>query len=65
VDQAREKTCGDWIKLVRNSPPQVDQAGENSWIMLVGNDRCGGRDEAGELRRERRDGGENLVRRER
>lgn len=27
-----------WIKLVRISPPQVDQAGENTWIMLVGND---------------------------
>jgi hypothetical protein len=29
----------DWIKLVRISPRKVDQAGENPWIMLVGNDR--------------------------
>jgi hypothetical protein len=38
-----------WIKLVKNSPPtwtkfvrfsprRVDQAGENRWSMLVGND---------------------------
>ena len=27
-----------WIKLVRISPRRVDQAGENDWIMLAGND---------------------------
>jgi type I restriction enzyme, S subunit len=32
----------EWIKLVRNSPPKVDQAGENHWIMLVRNDTEGG-----------------------
>jgi hypothetical protein len=29
-----------WIKLVRISPPRVDQARENDWIMLVRNDMC-------------------------
>lgn len=31
-------SSADWIKLVRISPSRVDQAGENDWIMLVGND---------------------------
>jgi hypothetical protein len=38
VDQARENPAGRWIKLVRISPPRVDQARENAWIMLVRND---------------------------
>lgn len=38
VDQAREKTEPTRSMLVRNSPVRVDQAPENPWIMLVGND---------------------------
>lgn len=30
-----------WVKLVRNPPPQVSHARENTWVMLVRNDRVG------------------------
>ncbi len=29
-----------WVILVRIPPPRVGHAGENTWVMLVGNDRC-------------------------
>jgi hypothetical protein len=38
VDQAGEKLERKWIKLVRNSRSQVDQARENPWIKLARND---------------------------
>jgi hypothetical protein len=49
VDQAGGKPEPQWIKLVRNSSSQVDQAHENPWIKLVRNDSSsdpvsGGRD---------------------
>jgi hypothetical protein len=27
-----------WVILVRISPPRVGHPGENTWVMLVGND---------------------------
>ena len=38
VDQAGEKLERKWIKLVRNSRRQVEQARENPWIKLARND---------------------------
>lgn len=37
IELVRSSFCG-WIKLVSISPPPVDQAGENTWIMVVGNE---------------------------
>ena len=32
------KPAHRWVILVRISPPRVGHAGENTWVMLVGND---------------------------
>ena len=31
-------TALGWVILVRIPPPKVGHAGENTWVMLVGND---------------------------
>ena len=42
VDQDREKLApSTWIKVVRKSSGQLDQARENHWIMSVRNDSRG------------------------